>query len=129
LVKDSGNSDSSNVTNLNKMEAEQLEAESASVNSVLIDIVNGLSLSDKEERVVQKDLLDILTNADNGTDDVSEKIVMLVNQSIGSLQRKNDNLQTFIVKINKHLTEIKSFINLTNQDRSDTANRSSALQK
>jgi hypothetical protein len=73
--------------------------------------------------------LDILTNADNGTDDVSEKIVMLVNQSIGSLQRKNDNLQTFIVKINKHLTEIKSFINLTNQDRSDTANRSSALQK
>jgi len=52
----------------------------------------------------------------------------LVNQSITSLRKNNNDLQSFILKINKQLHDIKDFMRQAQLGNSESANRSLSFQ-
>ena len=115
--------------NLNKGDLDQLGKDEEiviKINSVLVDIISGLSLENDEARRQQIDLLQMLDQPDNTQvfwNNVSEKVISLVNQSIVSLRKKNNDLQGFILKINKQLYDIKDFMRQAQLDNSESANR------
>ncbi len=99
---------------------------------VLVDIIHGLSLKDGDAIKQKAGLLETLKNPEStevywGT--VISKMTLLVNQSIESLQQKNSDLQGFIVKINKQLVDVKSFVKSTQDSREESVNRSSELKE
>lgn len=105
---------------------------SSKFNSILIDVVNELTFSNKADITLQKELLQSLHNPEN-TDDYHTNIindfVTLININICNLQHENNDLQKFILKINNQLSDIKSFINISSADHKKTVSRSTALQE
>ena len=105
---------------------------SSKFNSILINVVNDLTFSNKTDKSLQNKILQSLRNPDN-TDDyhtnIINEFVMLINKNICSLQHENSDLQEFILKINKQLSDIKSFINISSADQKNTVSRSTALQE
>lgn len=100
--------------------------------AVLYKIVSSLSLPSEEDRKQQNKLLEALMHplvSETFWEDVIDKVTYLVNNGVGSLQKKNDDLQAFIVKINKQLVDIKSYIQTAQEDREESVSRSSELQE
>lgn len=102
-----------------------------SIASTLSDIVTGLAFKSDLSKKKKSDLLKMLKQPEDSDaywGDVISRTTSLVNQSVESLRRKNNDLQGFIAKVNKQLVDIKSFVKLTQESREESINRSADLK-
>jgi hypothetical protein len=116
------------VTDINQSE---INNHFLSLNSLLVDMVNQLSLP-KKHRKQQLTLLKMLNNpidSDEFWNNLIDKIALLVNETIISFQLENNDLHGFISKINKQLSEIKLYLERTRQDKKEAITRSADLEE
>jgi len=103
----------------------------ANIATALVDIVTGLSLKGDVANKEKTSLLEMLKQTED-TDvywqSVISKTTALINQNVTSLQKRNNDLQGFIEKVNKQLVGIKSFVKLTQESREESVNRSAVLK-
>ena len=105
------------------------EDDSININHVLLEIVNQLTLPN-EAKKDQSKLSKILNNADNNKEswtDAIQKIVRLVNKSIGNMQKEKQELQSYLTKINMQLADIESFIHVLRKGSEEAETRSLTL--
>ena len=112
--------------------SDQVEINSdASIATALVDIVTGLSLKGDMANKEKASLLEMLKqteDTDTYWQSVISKTTALINQNVTSLQKRNNDLQGFIEKVNKQLVGIKSFVKLTQESREESINRSAGLK-
>lgn len=99
------------------------------VNHVLTEMVNQLTLPVSSKKDQEK-LTELLGNTDDSNDrwqDVTQKLVMLVNKSICSIEQEKRELEAYLTKINEQLEEIESFIHGVRRDSDEAKSRSKAL--
>lgn len=103
----------------------------ANIATALVDIVTGLSLKGDVANKEKASLLEMLKqteDTDTYWQSVISKTTALINQNVTSLQKRNNDLQGFIEKVNKQLVGIKSFVKLTQESREESINRSAGLK-
>ena len=103
----------------------------ANIATALVDIVTGLSLKGDTANKEKASLLEMLKqteDTDTYWQSVISKTTALINQNVTSLQKRNNDLQGFIEKVNKQLVGIKSFVKLTQESREESINRSAGLK-
>ena len=112
--------------------SDQVEINSdANIATALVDIVTGLSLKGDVANKEKASLLEMLKqteDTDTYWQSVISKTTALINQNVTSLQKRNNDLQGFIEKVNKQLVGIKSFVKLTQESREESINRSAGLK-
>ena len=112
--------------------SDQVEINSdANIATALVDIVTGLSLKGDMANKEKASLLEMLKqteDTDTYWQSVISKTTALINQNVTSLQKRNNDLQGFIEKVNKQLVGIKSFVKLTQESREESINRSAGLK-
>ncbi len=103
----------------------------ANIATALVDIVTGLSLKGDVANKEKASLLEMLKqteDTDTYWQSVISKTTALINQNVTSLQKRNNDLQGFIEKVNKQLVGIKSFVKLTQESREESISRSAGLK-
>ena len=73
--------------------------------------------------------LDNSIESDRSRHNLIEKTVLLVNQSVSTIQLEKHDLESFINKINHQLAEIKPLVYVISQDQDEALTRSSVLQE
>ncbi len=120
-------------TNKDEIDDNQTSSDNVNlkINSLLINIIDQLSLAgkDQQQQISVQKALNSPADCNNSWFDAIEQAIFLINQSFSSAQSQNQDLQSFIVKINVQLSELKSFLLMTRQNSEDTVNCSSILQE
>lgn len=101
------------------------------VNHVLTEMVNQLTLpfSSKKD---QEELTKLLSKPDDNNErwqDVTQKLVMLVNKSICSIEEEKRELESYLTKISLQLEDIESYIHGVRRDSDEVKSRSIALSE
>lgn len=120
-----------NNTNVKSLDVNKEGINDSHIIMALIDIAEGLSLKGDTATEQKENLLEILKKPENTDDywaDVISRTTLLINGSVESLQKKNNDLQGFIEKVNKQLVDIKSFVKLTQESREESIHRSADLK-
>jgi len=102
---------------------------SININGVLTEIVNQLTLP-SESKKEQFKLTKLLHKTDNNNEtwkNAIHKLVLLVNQSIGSIQVEKQEMEVYLTKINIQLADIESFMLLMRRDSEESRALTSEL--
>lgn len=102
------------------------------IESILIELLNSLSLPNDDSRKQQASILkhiNTVKHSDIEWNEVTDSICLLINENIDCLHKNNKELLTFIFKINEQLTDLKIILKQTQQDRIETVEQSTALEK
>ncbi len=101
----------------------------ANVNNVLTEMVNQLTLpaSSKKDLDNFARLLSAPGESNDKWQSLTNKLVMLVNKSIGSIEQEKRELEDYLTKINAQLEDIESFMHEINRDKNEAKTRSLAL--
>ena len=113
----------------NDFNDEQLKNQDNKVytSQVLREIVNQLTLPSASISD-QLDIAKILNDSDNDNyKEVTQKLIQLVNQSIGSVEQEKQDLKIYITNISMQLADIESFMHVMRSDSDDANSRSLAL--
>ena len=97
------------------------------VSDILNEIVNQLALpsSSKNDKF---DVIKALNSPGDKTwKDIVDKLVQLVNQSIGSVQQEKQALETYLIKVSAQLADIESFMHGMCRDTDEASSISLAL--
>jgi diguanylate cyclase len=121
------------VKNDNKIGIGELAANAddltVNINHMLLELVNQLTLPN-EAKTDQFSLAKLLNRADNSKEtwaNAIQKIILLINRSIGNMQREKQELQTYLTKINMQLADIESYIHVLRKDSEESESRSLTL--
>lgn len=95
----------------------------------LISLLDQLQLPD-EQRQKRIDLLKTLNQASyDNNNGLLEETAALINLSVASLQSTNHDLHEFIEKITGQLSEIRTYLELTQKDNIESHNRSQDMER
>ncbi len=115
----------------NNLNIENKQSHNVSFYSHLTDMVNQLALPTKMKSQ-QIALLKILVNPVDSNEyrkNLFSELLDLVNNFVNSVQLENMDLQEFILKISKQLSEIKNYMELTLLNQEESVNRSTNLEE
>ena len=105
------------------------EEASVNINHILLEIVNQLTLPN-EAKKAQLELSKKLNRADNNKDtwtNAIQNLILLINRSIGNMQKEKQELQSYLTKINMQLADIESFIHVLRKGSEEAESRSMTL--
>jgi len=99
------------------------------VNHILLEIVNQLTLPN-EAKQDQFHLAKVLNRSDNNKAtwaNAIQKLILLINSSIGNMQKEKQELQSYLTKINLQLADIETFIHVLRKGSEEAESRSMTL--
>ncbi len=116
---------------LYRLLAEKLAHNTQNLPEMLVALLDKLELPDTLA-AQKKALIKKLSNGDIPQQDWSilfKEVANLSNQALVKLQKEKRDLQSFIEKITRQLTDIEKFVQQTRSDRKDSANHTDKLHK